>query len=158
METTVSFRTAQLNDLAAMQQLYVDTIMTVCARDYTDEQLKIWASGIENIRRWEDVISGQYCVLAEISGKLAGYATLHNGTYIDLFYVSRDFQGQGIAGRIMQQINEEAIRLGASELTANVSITARPFFEHCGFEMITEQHNLISGVDIINYRMRKMMS
>jgi putative acetyltransferase len=35
----------------------------------------------------------------------------------------------------------------------NASITARPFFEKHGFMVVAEQHPVIRGVEMINYKM-----
>ena len=42
-------------------------------------------------------------------------------------------------------------------LYAQVSLTARPFFEHAGFEVVSEQHLLVRGVALKNFCMEKML-
>ncbi|RAZ31327.1 hypothetical protein [Microbacterium sp. SMR1] len=44
------------------------------------------------------------------------------------------------------------------ELTSDVSIAARPFFESVGFRVVREQHPVKEGVELTNYRMRKVLS
>lgn len=41
------------------------------------------------------------------------------------------------------------------DLTADVSKTAKPFFEKKGFLLVKEQENLLDDVLIVNYKMRK---
>lgn len=36
----MTFRNATIHDLEEMQQLYVDTIQSVCRQDYNQEQIK----------------------------------------------------------------------------------------------------------------------
>ena len=46
-------------------------------------------------------------------------------------------------------------QVDAPLLTANVSITARPFFEQRGYRVVREQRILRRGVWLSNYRMEK---
>jgi putative acetyltransferase len=45
-----------------------------------------------------------------------------------------------------------------AELTSDVSVAARPFFERFGFDVVREQRPSKDGVEMINYRMRKNIS
>ncbi len=42
----------------------------------------------------------------------------------------------------------------AAELTSDVSIIARPFFERAGFAVVGEQHPALAGVALMSFRMR----
>jgi quinol monooxygenase YgiN len=44
-----------------------------------------------------------------------------------------------------------------TELTADVSITARPFFERHGFTVEAEQHPVLDGMPLTNYKMKKKL-
>lgn len=44
---------------------------------------------------------------------------------------------------------------GTPALSAEVSITARPFFERHGFTVEAEQHPVKAGVELTHYKMRK---
>ncbi len=43
-------------------------------------------------------------------------------------YAGKDFLRRGVAHTIFQHLEKEARRLGYFEISADVSITARPFF------------------------------
>lgn len=151
----MNFRIATIQDLKEMQQLYVETIQSVCRQDYNQEQINAWTSSVENTARWLDIIQNQWVLLAEINHDLGGYGTLKEGGYIDLFYVHKDFQRLGIAGKLLFRLEREALKSQAERLTADVSITAKPFFEKNGFQVIVEQNNRINNVELINFRMGK---
>ncbi len=38
----------------------------VNAKDYTSEQIEVWATGADNIQRWKNAIIEQYFIAAEI--------------------------------------------------------------------------------------------
>lgn len=154
----MTLRNGKLEDLAELQQLFVDTVKTICRNDYNAEQIKVWTSGIENIERWEKILKTQYVIVAEQENKILGFATLENGNYIDLFYVHKDFQRKGVAQKLYEEIEVEARRKRQIKITSDVSITARPFFEHIGFDGITEQRNEKQGLEFLNYEMTKRLS
>lgn len=151
----ITIRPGKIGDLTEMQKLYVDTITTVCKDDYSPEQLKAWTSSIENRQRWTDILTSQYILIAELDNKIVGYITLHNNNYIDLLFVHKDYQRQGIADKLYVEMEKEAIKQKGTFLSADVSKTARPFFEKKRFVIIQEQTNIRQGVEIINYKMSK---
>jgi len=150
-------RFALLSDLPEMQKLYAETIQAVCINDYSQQQIDVWKTTAENTDRWTNVVNEQLAVVAEKNHKLIGFGTLRDGNYIDFFYIHKDFQGQGIADKILSQLETHALKSGNFNLTSDVSITAKPFFEKKGFLVVKEQKNLRKGVELINYKMSKTL-
>jgi putative acetyltransferase len=72
-------------------------------------------------------------------------------------YVHKDYQGQGVASNLLQILQDEAIRLGVKRIWANVSITAKPFFERYGFVTVQPQTVQVRGVSMNNFRMEKAL-
>ncbi|MCS4301727.1 GNAT family N-acetyltransferase [Chryseobacterium sp. BIGb0232] len=144
-------------DLPEMLQLFKDTITTVCNKDYNTDQLEAWKSGADNQERWEKVISKQYILIAESENKMAGFCTLDQGNYIDLLFIHKDYQHQGIASKLYRLIEKEALQQNQKFLTADVSKTAKPFFERMNFKIIQEQIVSVKGVDLVNYKMEKSL-
>jgi putative acetyltransferase len=58
----------------------------------------------------------------------------------------------------MRHVESEARSLGITRLVADVSITARSFFEHAGFRVVEPQTVERRGVRFQNYRMEKSLS
>lgn len=97
-------------------------------------------------------------MVAERENKIVGFATIENGNYIDLFYVHKDFQRQGIAQKLYEEIEAEAKRQWQTKLTSEVSKTAKAFFKHVGFEEIKRQKIIRKDVELINFKMIKELS
>ena len=154
----ITIRLGRIGDLAEMQKLYVDTITSICKNDYSHEQIKGWTSSIENTKRWTDILTSQYVLIAELNNKMVGYITLLKNNYIDLLFVNKDYQRKGIADKLYVEVEKEAIEQKGCFLSADVSKTARPFFEKKGFIIIQEQTNIRQGVEIINYKMTKQFN
>lgn len=151
----ISIRNVNPGDLTEMQELFVNTISTICKNDYSSEQINAWTSSIENIPGWTDRISSQYFLIAELDNKIVGYISLKDNDYLDLLYVHKDYQKQGIAAKLYDEIEKQAIRNNSPALHSDVSKTAKSFFLKNGFKVIKTQAKKIKGIEIINYRMIK---
>lgn len=151
----MNFRKATISDLAEMQELFVQTIRSVCKNDYNPAQIEAWTSGAKITQRWIDVVEKQFVLLAIIQDKISGFGTLKDNNYIDFFFIHKDFQRQGIANKIFTELELEAKKHHSKIITSDVSITAKPFFEKKGFVVKIEQKNMVKGVEIINYKMEK---
>lgn len=151
----IHFRIAGYGDLNEMKQLYADTIRTVCTNEYTERELEVWSSSSQKTERWDDMITNQLVIVAEIENQIVGFASLKEDNYIDFFYVHKDFQRHGIASQLLQQIETKAMESGTHKLTSDISITAKPFFERKGYVVIREQKNIRGAVVLINYKMEK---
>lgn len=154
----IELHLGDLTDLKALQNLFVDTVSAVCSADYDAEQIAVWTSSVEDSERWLDIMTKQVVVVAKISDLIVGFATLANGNYIDLMYVHKDHQGKGIAGTLYQYLEHVALQNDQSDLYADVSKTALPFFQHMGFSIEREQTVVRKGVALTNFRMRKLIS
>jgi putative acetyltransferase len=153
----ILIRTSTLSDLPELQQMFVDSISTICKNDYSPHQIKAWISSIENPQRWKDKINSQYFLIAGLDNKIVGFSSLEENNYLDFLYVHRDYQRQGIANKLYTEIETEAIKRKATVLSADVSKTAKPFFEQKRFTTLSTQIKIIQGVEIINYKMAKQL-
>jgi GNAT superfamily N-acetyltransferase len=75
--------------------------------------------------------------------------------YIDHFFVAAGATRQGVGSLLMDRIHVTALSAGLQSLFSDVSVTARPFFEHWGFEVEGRQSLVVNGVSLANFRMRK---
>ncbi|MDR6923309.1 GNAT family N-acetyltransferase [Chryseobacterium sp. 2987] len=154
---TAKIREGNNNDLAKMKQLFTDTITHICKKDYDDVQIEAWKLGAENEIRWQKVMENQYVLIAESNGEITGFISLDQGNYIDFLFVHKDYQNQGIAFQLYQLIEHEAIKQEKTFMTADVSKTAKPFFEKMGFSIVREQSVPVRGVELTNYKMEKKL-
>lgn len=150
-------RPATQTDLPSILALFEETIETVGAKDYTREQRNAWAAGVKNIERWEHRIKNQYFLVAEYNGHLVGFGSLKSDDHIDLLYTHKDFQRKGIAAKLLAALENRALKNHTQLLTANVSKTARVFFERNGFYIKREQTFKTDSVEISNYSMEKKL-
>ncbi|WP_199184919.1 GNAT family N-acetyltransferase [Cryobacterium sp. M15] len=62
-----------------------------------------------------------------------------------------------VARQLIGRVETHARSVQLTELTADVSITARHFFERHGFTVEAEQHPVLDGMPLTNYKMKKKL-
>ena len=146
-------------DTAAAYQLFYDTVHSVNLQHYTPEEVEAWVpSHTPDLQQWQERFLRQHTLLAEIDGQLAGFANLEeDGRNIDMVYTHKDFQGQGVATALLDQLEQEVLQNGGKRIELAASITARPFFEKRGYRLIRENEVLRHGVVLRNFIMVKQV-
>jgi putative acetyltransferase len=145
-------RPYQTEDCAAMARLFYDTVHTVNARDYTPEQLAVWAAGQVDLAAWSQSFLAHTTLVAEENGQIVGFGDMDGSGYLDRLYVHRGWQGRGVASALCQAL-EAAVP--AKAYTTQASITAKPFFLRRGWQVLREQQVERGGVLLTNYVMEK---
>lgn len=142
-------------DLKDMQDLFVSTVKNICIADYTENQVNVWARGVENTERWNDIIETQQVFIARMADLLVGYITLDNFNYIDMLFVHKEYQGIGIAHLLFDVVEKIAKENKQQRLTSDVSISAKNFFLRMGFQIEKEQVVVRFEETLKNYKMYK---
>ncbi|MNH31533.1 putative N-acetyltransferase YafP [compost metagenome] len=75
--------------------------------------------------------------------------------YLDRLYVHKDFQGQGIASALVDLLEADAKKLGLTHISTDASLTARPFFERKGYQIMQTQTVERQGISLTNVSMVK---
>ena len=135
-----------------MAELFYDTVHTLNAKDYTQEQLDAWATGEINLEEWDESFQAHLTVVAEMDGKIVGFGDMDKTGYLDRLYVHKDYQRRGVATAICDALEQNT---KAAEFITHASITARPFFEKRGYTVVREQQVERRGELLTNFVMRK---
>lgn len=138
---------------AALWQLKFATIRQINCRDYSPAQCAAWAPDDLDPALWQQRVQGMNPWVALLDGEIAGFADLQADGYIDHFFCAAHCQGRGVGRALMQQLMAVAQARGLSRLYSHVSLTARPFFEHCGFVVRAQQEVSIRAVTLTNFVM-----
>jgi len=153
----MEIRKYQETDSEEILQLFKETIFTINKEDYSQEQLGIWANSF----RKEELnyrLENSLTFVAVTDGKIVGFGNLNEQAVIDLLYTHKDFQGQGIASKILNKLESEAKLKGFNETYTEASITAKPFFEAKGYEVERKQEKPVKETIFINFIMRKKLN
>ena len=146
----IIIRAYRPGDCPELLKLLYDTVHTICARDYSPEQLEAWADGKPDMTQWERSFLEHDTLVAELGGVTAGFGDITAEGYLDRLYVHRDYQGLGIATALCDRLEA-----GHSPITTYASITAKPFFLKRGYRVVRENRVVRHNIELINYLMEK---
>lgn len=139
-------------DCRYLAELFYDTVHTVNAKDYTQEQLCAWAPGNVDMGQWNQSFLAHTTFIAEKNGCIAGFGDIDETGYLDRLYVHKDFQGEGIATALCNALEES---ITGTDYSTHASVTAKPFFEKRGYRVLKAQEVWRQGVCLQNFIMVK---
>lgn len=145
-------RKYQSKDCEEMAQLFYNTVHTVNAKDYTKEQLDVWATGSVDLEKWNKSFMEHYTVVAVEDEKIIGFGDMDRTGYLDRLYVHKDYQNKGVASQIVKELEG---KIEAEKYITHASITAKDFFERRGYSVVKEQQVERGGILLTNYVMEK---
>ena len=143
------YKTADCEQLA---ELFYHTVHSVNAKDYTEEQLAVWATGSVDLQGWNRSFQEHNTVIAVEDDVIVGFGDMDETGYLDRLYVHKDYQRRGIASAICDELES---CVAGETFTTHASITAKPFFLHRGYRVVKEQEVFLRGISLTNYVMEK---
>lgn len=154
----IAVRTYMCSDAQDLANIYFNTIHQINCKDYTQEQVDAWAPKASlEVEGWSKKFARTNPLVAIVDGKVVGFAEFEPNGHIDCFYCHHEWIGYGIGSALMKAIQEVADHHNIPKIFAEVSITARPFFERQGFKVIVEQKVSIRGLELTNFKMEKQL-
>lgn len=150
----MQIREYQENDCKEIAELFYDTVHTVNAMDYSEEQLSAWATGDFDISAWNRSFLAHYTLVAVKNDKIVGFGDIDGAGYLDRLFVHKDYQGKKVATMLCDRLEKWFL---TERIVTHASITAKPFFEQRGYRVKKEQQVERNGVLLKNYIMEKPM-
>jgi len=144
-------RKYQSTDCKVLTELFYNTVHEVNAKDYTKEQLNVWAENKIDLEKWNQSLLEHYSLIAVKNDIIIGFGDIDKTGYLDRLYVHKDYQRKGVASKLCDKL-EQTIQ---GKILTHSSITARPFFEKRGYKIIREQQIKRKGIVLINFVMEK---
>lgn len=148
-------RRYETSDCKYVAELFYNTVHFINSKDYTEEQLNVWATGNIDLEQWNQSLMLNFSFVAVEDELIVGFGDIDRTGYLDRLYVHKDYQNKGIATEICDKL--ECI-LNVDKIITHASITARPFFEKRGYKVIKKQSVERSGVLLQNYIMEKKIN
>lgn len=137
-------------DFKSVSALFYETVHAVNAKDYSEKQLAAWTESSDSLRARKDDLLNQHTLIAEISGLIVGFGSVDKSGCLDLLYVHKDYQNQGVGAALCNELEK-----GFSVIKTFASVTAKPFFESRGYVVVKEQEVERLGVKLKNFEMQK---
>ncbi|WP_315913789.1 GNAT family N-acetyltransferase [Arthrobacter sp. lap29] len=128
------------------------------AADYMPKQIQAWAQPERDVLQiWHAAMAARNSIVARIGGEIAGFSDVTVDGYLNMMFVSPRHQRRGVAQQLLACVKAQSRSNGTHTLYVNVSNTARPFFERFSFRVEAELHTVLRGVELSNYKMRKVL-
>lgn len=142
-------------DIPEMQELFRSTVLHVNIRDYTKEEVEDWASCGDSVEHLKELLSHNHFIGAfDNANRMVGFSSMNKDGYLHSMFVHKDWQGKGVATQLLSEVERIAKQLGVVEITSEVSLTARPFFEKKGYEIVKIQKYRANKLELTNFIMR----
>ncbi|HHU27901.1 TPA: GNAT family N-acetyltransferase [bacterium] len=143
------YRETDINEIA---KLFYNTVHDVNRSDYSEEQLNAWASGNVNLESWNNSFLKNHTFVVEINGIITGFGDITTDGYLNMLYIHKNYQRQGIATAICNELEKS---INVNKISVHASITAKGFFEKKGYKVVKSQKVKRKGVYLKNYLMQK---
>ena len=153
----VELRRGRPDEALTIARLFRDTVHAVNRQDYSAAHLDAWAPYQVDLDHWRAVIDSSYFMVAVTGGMVVGFANLDGDDYVDQLFVHKDLLRKRIATKLLEEIEREAKRRGASRLWTQSSVTAQKFFARQGFATLQAQRITYNGQIFDNFAMEKRL-
>ena len=148
----MQLREYMTSDCDQLARLFFQTVHSVNAKDYTKEQLDVWATGNVDLNRWDMSFKEHYTIIATDNGEIVGFGDIDSSGYLDRLFVHKDHLNKGIATAICDELESSVT---GKKIITHSSITAKPFFEKRGYSVKKEQTVVRNGISLTNFIMEK---
>ena len=129
-------------DAPVLAEIFQASVEELTGEDYSEAQQAAWASLADDVEEFGARLAEGLTLVATIGGSTVGFGSLKGSDHIDLLYVQPAAAGQGVGTLLVEALEKLAGARGAKRLTADVSDTARGFFETRGYE--AQRRNTLS--------------
>ena len=117
----------QMSDCKEITELFYNTVHTINAKDYTKEQLDVWATGQADLEKWNQSLQEHYSIVAIDNKIIVGFGDIDkDGYYTDASYVAEN-SSDGIYKVILNSYTENGYSDGmklALKVNAGNSLSA----------------------------------
>ena len=133
---TVEIRRARSEDAESACRVLRRSIAEICAPYYDNDEgvLSEWLANKtpDNVRAWIES-DKTFCLVAVDKDKVtSGFAVLSGGVIL-LLYLLPEALYQGTGKRMLQSLEDHAVRTGIQQISLMSSIPARAFYERNGY-------------------------
>jgi putative acetyltransferase len=130
-------------DLDAVIGVFLRSVREVASRDYDAGQIAAWAQADRDV--WARRRLDRPTWVALIDDVIAGFIDLKSSGHVDMLFVDTASQRKGVASALLETVENAARGQRLALLDTDASITARPFFEKHGFQVVRSQDVALRG-------------
>lgn len=156
--TDIALRPYLPADAPALIDIFRDSIELLTQDEYDEDQRGAWASAADDEEAFAGRLGKALTILATIDGDAVGFASLQGADKIDLLYVEPSLARHGVGTALIDALEKLGAARGANRITADVSDSARPFFEKRGYVAQTRNTVEVNGEWLTNTTMTRQLA
>lgn len=146
-------RRYQPDDLDCVIEVFLRAIRETASRDYTADQVEAWTRIDRDV--WSAKRLSRPTWVAECDRQVAGFIDLEPDGHLDMMYVHPKHSRRGVASLLLRAVEVHARSVDIIRLFSEVSLTARPFFERQGFDIVEPERVYRNGQYFDRFKMIK---
>jgi putative acetyltransferase len=155
MSTPTDIRPLVPEDYAAVGRIFFCAVHEGTRGAYSYEERLAWGGETIDLDRWKTRVETLNGFIAETAREPVGCMTIDPTGYVELAYVLPSATGRGVGRALLNAAERWAKDKGATRLTTEASLVARPFFLNCGWSVVDEERVVRKGVMLRRFRMQK---
>lgn len=145
-------------DAPLLIDIFRDSVEVLAQDEYDEDQRSAWASAADDEQAFAERLGKALTIIATVDGEPAGFASLQGNDKIDMLYVDPSAARQGVGTALADALEKLGGARGAKRITADVSDTARPFFEKRGYVAQTRNTIEMNGEWLANTTMIRQLA
>ncbi|MEY8841444.1 GNAT family N-acetyltransferase [Cribrihabitans sp. XS_ASV171] len=155
----VWIRGMRAGEADALGLLFHRAVREGAASAYDAAQRAAWSPEPPAGPDWAERLEQAVTLVAESDGVAVGFMSLEPDTgYLDLAFVLPEWQGKGVASRLLAVLENRARALGLHDLSVEASALARPFLLRHDWQDGPRQEFERGGVSLYNFRMSRILA
>jgi putative acetyltransferase len=142
-------------DLEEVTRTFADSVRVLARRDYDEAQRSAWAT--VDLEDWRARLAAIAVLVAEDVEGIAGFIGYSSDGYVAQLYTASRAARKRVASALYAHVEAGWRAAGVARAYAEVSLTARPFFERQGFDVVEEEEVERRGAIFRRFRMEKAL-
>ena len=130
---SVALRPFLATDAPRCAAIFRASIEEIASEDYSPAQCEAWAGRADDLEAFAGSLAAMLTLAAVDDGEVVGFASPKGPGHIEMIYVNPEFAQAGVGATLLGALETIARGRGATQLTAEVSDTAKPLFDRREF-------------------------
>ncbi len=152
---SVALRPYLPTDARRCAAIFRESIAELASEDYSEDQCAAWAERADDEAAFGESLGRSLTLVAIQDGEVVGFAGLKGASHVEMLFVDPAHARTGVATDLMEALTKLARARGATELTGDISDTAKPLFDRLGFQGLKRNLVPIGEEWLGNTTMRK---
>ena len=154
----MNLRQITSKDQVDLKKVYFDSIQSINKAIYSKEQKMAWASQAwENPNFIKTIINGKGWLISD-KEKIIAFASRFPKNKISLFYCRGEYQKQGYGARLLNKIEDEAIKEDLEFLSTEASLLSFRLFLKHNWQIERKEKIIINNIIFERYKMIKILN